>query len=126
MSIRLKTILTLLAVAAFAVVLAAQAGAATKKVAVAPGSPAGATPVASSTPDLTPAAIDAGTKAVGHKPTTEQALKAYWSADRMEAAIAEVIRQGERVTYDLKPTRDDPTAVGTSEFADAVIQEMNQ
>ena len=65
MSIRLKTILTLLAVAAFAVVLAAQAGAATKKVAVAPGSPVGATPVASSTPDLTPAAIDAGTKAVG-------------------------------------------------------------
>ena len=43
MSIRLKTILTLLAVAAFAVVLAAQAGAATKKVAVAPGSPVGAT-----------------------------------------------------------------------------------
>src|SRR5438874_5326509 len=87
MSIRLKTILTLLAVAAFAVVLAAQAGAATKKVAVAPGSPVGATPVASSTPDLTQAAIDAGQKADGHKPTTEQALKAYWTADRMEAAI---------------------------------------
>ena len=40
----------------------------------------------------------------------------------MESAIAEVIREGERVTYDLKPTRDDPTAVGTSEFADAVIE----
>jgi isocitrate dehydrogenase (NAD+) len=46
------------------------------------------------------------------------------AADRMETAIAEVIRKGERVTYDLKPTRDDPTAVGTSEFADAVIEEM--
>jgi isocitrate dehydrogenase len=29
------------------------------------------------------------------------------------------------VTYDLKPTRDDPSAVGTSEFADAVIEEMH-
>jgi isocitrate dehydrogenase (NAD+) len=46
------------------------------------------------------------------------------AADRMEAAIAAVIEKGERVTYDLKPTRDDPTAVGTSEFADAVIEEM--
>jgi isocitrate dehydrogenase (NAD+) len=47
------------------------------------------------------------------------------AADRLERAIAEVIRKGEKVTYDLKPTRDDPTAVGTSEFADAVIEEMN-
>jgi isocitrate dehydrogenase (NAD+) len=47
------------------------------------------------------------------------------AADRMEAAIAEVIRKGEKVTYDLKPTRDDPSAVGTSDFADAVIEEMN-
>jgi isocitrate dehydrogenase (NAD+) len=46
------------------------------------------------------------------------------SADRMEAAIAEVIRKGDKVTYDLKPSRDDPSAVGTSEFADAVIEEM--
>ncbi len=48
------------------------------------------------------------------------------AADRMEAAIAEVIRKGEKVTYDLKPTRDDPTAVGTSEFADAVIEELSK
>ena len=47
------------------------------------------------------------------------------AAARMERAIAEVIRKGEKVTYDLKPHRDDPTAVGTSEFADAVIEEMN-
>jgi len=46
------------------------------------------------------------------------------AADRLEAAIASVIKKGEKVTYDLKPTRDDPTAVGTSEFADAVIDEM--
>lgn len=46
------------------------------------------------------------------------------AARRMERAIAEVIRKGEKVTYDLKPTRDDPTAVGTTAFADAVIEEM--
>ena len=48
------------------------------------------------------------------------------AADRMETAIAKVIRKGEKVTYDLKPTRDDPNAVGTSEFADAVIEEMSK
>src|SRR3954465_11252724 len=47
------------------------------------------------------------------------------AADRLEAAIASVIKKGEKVTYDLKPTRDDPSAVGTSEFADGVIEEMN-
>jgi isocitrate dehydrogenase (NAD+) len=46
------------------------------------------------------------------------------AADQLEAAIAEVIRRGEKVTYDLKPSRDDPTAVGTSEFADAVIEQL--
>jgi isocitrate dehydrogenase (NAD+) len=47
------------------------------------------------------------------------------AAERMERGIAEVIRKGDKVTYDLKPSRDDPSAVGTSEFADAVIEEMN-
>jgi isocitrate dehydrogenase (NAD+) len=47
------------------------------------------------------------------------------AADRLEGAIAAVIKRGEKVTYDLKPTRDDPSAVGTSQFADAVIEEMN-
>ncbi|HWH10942.1 MAG TPA: isocitrate/isopropylmalate family dehydrogenase [Solirubrobacteraceae bacterium] len=47
------------------------------------------------------------------------------AADRMEAALAAVIASGEKVTFDLKPKRDDPTAVGTSEFADAVIEELN-
>jgi isocitrate dehydrogenase (NAD+) len=46
------------------------------------------------------------------------------AADRMERAIASVIRKGDRVTYDLKPRRDDPTAVGTAAFADAVIEEL--
>jgi len=37
-----------------------------------------------------------------------------------------VIREGESVTYDMKPTRDDPSAVGTSEFADAIIAKMEK
>ena len=46
------------------------------------------------------------------------------AAQRLEAAVAAVIAAGERVTYDLKPTRDDPTAVGTSEYADAIIERL--
>ena len=46
------------------------------------------------------------------------------AARRLERAIAEVIARGEKVTYDLKADRNDPTAVGTSQFADAVIEEM--
>jgi isocitrate dehydrogenase (NAD+) len=46
------------------------------------------------------------------------------AADALESAIAEVIREGESVTYDMKPTRDDPTAVGTSEVADAIISKL--
>ena len=46
------------------------------------------------------------------------------AADRVEAAIAAVIAEGRNVTYDMKPTRDDPTAVGTSEVADAIIDRM--
>src|SRR5438445_4770272 len=46
------------------------------------------------------------------------------AADRLERAIAAVVAEGKDVTYDLKPERDDPTAVGTREFADAVIRRM--
>jgi isocitrate dehydrogenase (NAD+) len=46
------------------------------------------------------------------------------AADSLEEAIAEVIREGRNVTYDMKPTRDDPTAVGTSEVADAIIEKL--
>jgi isocitrate dehydrogenase (NAD+) len=46
------------------------------------------------------------------------------AADRMEGAIAEVIVEGRSVTYDMKPHRDDPTAVGTSEVADAIIEKL--
>jgi isocitrate dehydrogenase (NAD+) len=46
------------------------------------------------------------------------------AAQRLEDAVATVIRQGDQVTYDMKPSRDDPTAVGTSEYADAIIRRL--
>lgn len=46
------------------------------------------------------------------------------AAGRMEAAVAAVVAEGRSVTYDLKPTRGDPTAVGTREMADAIIAAM--
>ena len=46
------------------------------------------------------------------------------AADNLEGAIAEVIREGKSVTYDMKPTRSDPSAVGTSQVADAIIEKL--
>ena len=46
------------------------------------------------------------------------------AGDALEGAIADVIREGRSVTYDMKPTRNDPTAVGTSEVADAIIEKL--
>ncbi|MCK4648771.1 isocitrate/isopropylmalate dehydrogenase family protein, partial [bacterium] len=46
------------------------------------------------------------------------------AAKRLEDAVAAVIAQGKYVTYDLKPTPDDPTAVGTKEMADAIIEKI--
>ncbi|MCK4274497.1 MAG: isocitrate/isopropylmalate dehydrogenase family protein [Dehalococcoidales bacterium] len=46
------------------------------------------------------------------------------AADRLERAIAAAIAEGKNVTYDMKPTRDDPSAVGTSQVADAVIEKL--
>ncbi len=46
------------------------------------------------------------------------------AGDRLEAAIAAIIAAGKDVTYDMKPSRDDPTSVGTSQVADAVIAEL--
>jgi len=46
------------------------------------------------------------------------------AAAALETAIADVIALGKSVTYDLKATRDDPTAVGTSQVADAVVAQL--
>jgi isocitrate dehydrogenase (NAD+) len=48
------------------------------------------------------------------------------AAARLERGLAAVIAAGESVTYDMKPQRDDPTAVGTSQVADAVIAAMER
>ena len=46
------------------------------------------------------------------------------AAAHLEQAVAAVIAEGENVTYDLKLNRDDPTAVGTAEYADAIIEKL--
>ena len=46
------------------------------------------------------------------------------AADALEGAIAAVIADGRSVTYDLKERRNDPTAVGTSQVADAVVSRL--
>ena len=48
------------------------------------------------------------------------------AADRVENAIAQVIAEGKYVTYDMKADRNDPTAVGTSQVADAVIEKIKE
>jgi isocitrate dehydrogenase (NAD+) len=46
------------------------------------------------------------------------------AADTLERAIEDVFAAGTHVTYDMKPDRNDPTAVGTAEMADAIIQRL--
>jgi isocitrate dehydrogenase (NAD+) len=46
------------------------------------------------------------------------------AGEKLEQAIEDVIAEGKFVTYDMKPHRDDPSAVGTSEVADAIIARM--
>ena len=45
-------------------------------------------------------------------------------ADKLEAAVAAVIAEGKNVTYDMKADREDRTAVGTSQMADAIIEKV--
>jgi len=52
-------------------------------------------------------------------------MKLRAEADKLENAIAAVTAEGKDVTYDMKEDRNDPTAVGTSEMADAIIAKMN-
>jgi len=51
-------------------------------------------------------------------------LKEKEAADRLEKAVAAVVAEGKDVTYDMKPHRDDPTAVGTQEMAEAICRKM--
>ena len=51
-------------------------------------------------------------------------LEEHDAAQSLETAIADVIALGKNVTYDLKELRNDPTAVGTSQVADAVVAQL--
>jgi len=48
------------------------------------------------------------------------------AANRLEKAVADVIREGKDVTYDLKEDRNDPTAVGTREMGQAIVKKMKR
>ncbi len=51
-------------------------------------------------------------------------LGEFDAAKKLEKAISMVIEEGIHVTYDMKPSPDDPTAAKTSEVADAIIDKM--
>jgi len=51
-------------------------------------------------------------------------LKETEAAAKLEKAVSDVIAEGKDVTYDMKPDRNDPTAVGTAEMADAIIAKI--
>jgi isocitrate dehydrogenase (NAD+) len=46
------------------------------------------------------------------------------AARRLEKAVGEVIAEGKSVTYDLKADRNDPSAVGTQQMADAICKKL--
>ena len=48
------------------------------------------------------------------------------AAHRLEKALTQIIAEGKYVTYDLKPRPDDPSAVGTSQVADAIIERLRR
>ena len=51
-------------------------------------------------------------------------LKEVDAAARLERAVGAVIAEGKQVTYDLKADRNDPTAVGTREMAEAICKKL--
>lgn len=48
------------------------------------------------------------------------------ASQRLEKAVADVIREGKDVTYDLKESKDDKTAVGTKEMGQAIIKKLKR
>src|SRR5262245_34604920 len=48
------------------------------------------------------------------------------AAQRLENAVASIIKEGQHVTYDLKADRNDPTAVGTREMAQAICAKLKK
>ncbi len=48
------------------------------------------------------------------------------AGDRLNNVISDIIEEGKDVTYDMKPNPDDPSAVGTSDVADAIIKRFKK
>jgi isocitrate dehydrogenase (NAD+) len=48
------------------------------------------------------------------------------AGDRLQRVLTDIIAEGKHVTYDMKPRPDDPTAVGTSQVADAVVDRLQR
>lgn len=46
------------------------------------------------------------------------------AAARLDQAVADVMAEGKDVTYDMKEDRNDPSAVGTQEMADAICRKL--
>ena len=53
-------------------------------------------------------------------------LNEHKAALLLEDALRQVIKEGKFVTYDLKPQTNDPSAVGTAQMADAVINKIKE
>ena len=51
-------------------------------------------------------------------------LKENAAADRLDKAVRIILKEGKSVTYDLKPDRNDPTAVGTMQMAEAICKKL--
>ena len=51
-------------------------------------------------------------------------LKEDAAADRLDRAVRTVLKEGKFVTYDLKLDRNDPTAVGTIQMAEAICEQL--
>jgi isocitrate dehydrogenase (NAD+) len=51
-------------------------------------------------------------------------LKEDSAADRLDRAVRNVLKEGVSVTYDLKDDRNDPTAVGTMQMAEAICEQL--
>ena len=51
-------------------------------------------------------------------------LKEDSAALRLDKAVRTVLKEGVSVTYDLKSDRNDPTAVGTMQMAEAICKKL--
>ncbi|MGI8588662.1 MAG: isocitrate/isopropylmalate dehydrogenase family protein [Chloroflexia bacterium] len=51
-------------------------------------------------------------------------LGEHTAADRLDNILDALIAEGKYVTYDLKPIRDDPTALSTSAVADEIVKRL--